>query len=442
MKQIWEVIISELSKNYPKPLFDWLILPLNPHSLTNNILTIIAPDETVRTNFNTHILETATTIFQKYYPNHTIKLILENDIISTTTNESNEQINQYKNSQLNSQFSFDNFVVGPGNQMAHAAALAVSESPGTTYNPLFFYGGVGLGKTHLMHAIGNAIYSKNKNANIICVSSETFTNDFISSLQNTVEKNKPIEQFKNKYRNADLLLVDDVQFLAGKESTLVEFFHTFNALYESNKQIVLTSDRVPEEIPDLPNRLVSRFKSGLMTDITPPDLETRTAILRNKAISENLMISDETLSYIAGQVNSNVRDLTGALKRVSFYATMTKREITPNLASEALLNTVTNTNDKIISIYDIQMAVSKMFHITIEQLKGSKRNKEFVIPRQIAMYLCRELTDKSLPKIGDEFGGKNHTTVMHAYDKIYQKIQKNEDINLLNQIEKLKKSLK
>lgn len=438
MEHIWNIISSELLDKFPKPLFDWLVTPLKPYEFNNNKLILIAPEEAIKTNFNIYILEAANSILQKYYQHHSINVLLNNELIKHTPS-----IQKTKNdTQLNSQFTFDNFVVGVGNQMAHAAALAVSESPGTAYNPLFFYGGVGLGKTHLMQAIGNAILSKNPKANIICVSSETFTNDFIFALQNTVEKNKSIEQFKQKYRNADLLLVDDVQFLAGKEGTLEEFFHTFNSLYESNKQIVLTSDRVPEEIPELPDRLISRFKSGLMTDITPPDLETRTAILRNKAISENLIISDETLSYIAGQVNSNIRDLTGALKRVTFYATITKKEITPNLAAEALLNTAKSTADtKIISIYDIQLAVSKFFNITIEQLKGNKRNKEFVIPRQIAMYLSRELTDKSLPKIGEEFGGKDHTTVMHSYDKIHQKIQKNEDIDLLNRIEKIKKGL-
>lgn len=325
----------------------------------------------------------------------------------------------FKQAQLNGKYTFDTFVIGKGNQMAHAAALVVAEEPGTIYNPLFFYGGVGLGKTHLMHAIGQQMIQLRPNAKVKYVSSETFANDFINSIQNRTQ-----EQFRNEYRSVDLLLVDDIQFFADKEGTQEEFFHTFNALYDERKQIVLTSDRLPNEIPKLQERLVSRFAWGLSVDITPPDLETRIAILRNKANSEHLEIPDDTLSYIAGQIDSNIRELEGALVRVQAYSAIQGRDITTSLAADALKSILPTDKPKAVTIYAIQQAVCKFYQLTLEELKGKKRTKNIVVPRQIAMYLCRELTDSSLPKIGQEFGGKDHTTVLHAYDKIKTIIKK------------------
>ncbi|MBL1225477.1 chromosomal replication initiator protein DnaA [Enterococcus sp. BWR-S5] len=340
-----------------------------------------------------------------------------------------------KKALLNPKYSFDTFVIGKGNQMAHAAALVVAEDPGSIYNPLFFYGGVGLGKTHLMHAIGHQMLQNQPNAKVKYVSSETFTNEFINSIQT-----KKSEEFRNEYRNVDLLLVDDIQFLAEKEATLEEFFHTFNDLYNENKQIVLTSDRPPNDIPKLPERLVSRFAWGLSVDITPPDLETRIAILRKKADAERLEIPDDTLSYIAGQIDSNIRELEGALVRVQAFATINGQDITTSLAADALksLKAVGSKND--LSILQIQEEVAKYYHIHLKDLKGKKRVKSIVVPRQISMFLSREMTDSSLPKIGAEFGGKDHTTVIHAHEKIQQlmendpTIQKevNEIKNLLN----------
>ena len=292
-------------------------------------------------------------------------------------------------SHLNSKYTFETFVTGKGNQMAHAAALVVSEEPGVLYNPLFLYGGVGLGKTHLMQAIGHQLLEYNPQANVKYVTSEAFANDFINSIQT-----KKQEEFRQEYRNVDLLLVDDIQFFGDKEATQEEFFHTFNALYENKKQIVLTSDRLPNEIPKLQERLVSRFKWGLSVDVTPPDLETRIAILRNKANAEHLVIPDDTLSYIAGQIDSNVRELEGALVRVQAYATMAHEDITTSMAAEALKSLKLSGKDSELSIAKIQDIVAKYYQVSVSDLKGKKRVKQIVMPRQIAMYLAREMTDQ------------------------------------------------
>ena len=336
---------------------------------------------------------------------------------------------------LNSKYTFDSFVTGSGNQMAHAAALVVSEEPGETYNPLFIYGGVGLGKTHLMQAIGHRMLDRNPNANVKYISSESFANDFINSIQNRTQ-----EEFRNEYRTVDLLLVDDIQFFADKEGTQEEFFHTFNTLYNTKKQIVLTCDRLPNEIPKLQERLVSRFKWGLSVDITAPDLETRTAILRKKAIAEKLEIPDDALSYIASQIDSNVRELEGALVRVQAFSTMKNADITIGLAAEALKDLKESKHQAGLTIPQIQNQVAKYFKISLDDLKGHKRNKNIVMPRQIAMYLSRELTDSSLPKIGQEFGGKDHTTVLHSCDKIAKLLES--DLNIQHDLTNLKAALK
>lgn len=341
-----------------------------------------------------------------------------------------------KENHLNPSYTFDNFIIGKGNQMAHAAALIVSEEPGELYNPLFFYGGVGLGKTHLMQAIGNKRLEEHPNTKVKYVTSEAFTNDFIYAIQ--VNKT---EEFRREYRDVDILMVDDIQFFANKEGTQEEFFHTFNDLYENGKQIVLTSDRMPQEIPQLEDRLVSRFAWGLPVDITPPDLETRIAILKNKAANDNLDISNETLSYIAGQIDSNVRELEGALSRVSAFAKLKQSPISADLVYEALQGLrIDKEHHKKLTISDIQIKVAEYFSVSVNDLKGKKRVKTIVMPRQIAMYLSRELTNSSLPKIGKEFGGKDHTTVIHACDKISEMIKK--DAAFKKQIKSLKKLLK
>ena len=317
--------------------------------------------------------------------------------------------------------------------MAHAAALVVCERPGQLYNPLFFYGGVGLGKTHLMQAIGNQYKLLNPNARVKYVTSEAFTNEMITSLRTNTQ-----QEFRDYYRNVDLLLVDDIQFFAEKEATQEEFFHTFNALFNNQKQIVLTSDRQPTEIKALQERLVSRFVSGLPVDITPPDLETRIAILSKKAEAVGIDIPTDTLSYIAGQIQSNVRELEGALVRVQAYSVTHGEDITTNLAAEALQNFIPGSKEKIVSVQDIQEAVARYYHISLEDLKGKKRTKSIVEPRQIAMYLARELTNSSLPKLGTEFG-KDHSTVLHAYDKINEEYKLQGDIT--KAVNDLKKKL-
>ncbi|MYV16010.1 chromosomal replication initiator protein DnaA [Furfurilactobacillus milii] len=331
---------------------------------------------------------------------------------------------------LNDKYTFDTFVIGKGNQMANAAAMAVSEEPGTLYNPLFLYGGVGLGKTHLMHAIGHAMIARNPNTNVMYVTSEEFTNDMVMSI-----RDKTQEQFRLKYRYVDLLLVDDIQFFADKEGTQEEFFHTFEQLYNNSKQIVLTSDRLPNEIPKLQDRLVSRFKWGLSVDITAPDLETRIAILRNKAEREQIEIPDDALEIIASQVNSNVRELEGALARVQAYSRLQKKPIDEDLVHNAL-KSLNLESKPTLTIELIQQKVASYFDVNLVDLKGKKRMKEIVVPRQIAMYLARELTNSSLPKIGKAFGGKDHTTVLHSCDKIAESISN--DAKLAENIQQLK----
>ncbi|MBN4067720.1 MAG: chromosomal replication initiator protein DnaA [Alkaliphilus sp.] len=319
---------------------------------------------------------------------------------------------------LNPKYSFDTFVIGNGNRFAHAAAVAVAESPANAYNPLFIYGGVGLGKTHLMHAIGHFVREQNPHAKIAYVSSETFMNELITSIRD----NTNID-FRNKYRYVDILLIDDIQFLAGKESTQEEFFHTFNALHESNKQIIISSDRPPKEIPTLEERLKSRFEWGLIADIQAPDFETRIAILHKKAENEKLNVPDDVILYIAKKIQSNIRELEGALIRIVAYSSLTNCKITVDLASD-VLKEVFASKSRILNVDLIKEVVSKHFDIKKEDFNSKKRTRSIAFPRQVAMYLTRELTDLSLPKIGAAFGGRDHTTVMHAHSKILSSLEK------------------
>ena len=325
---------------------------------------------------------------------------------------------------LNPKYTFESFVVGESNKFAHAASLAVAEAPARAYNPLFIYGGVGLGKTHLMHAIGHFVLENFSHMNVLYVTSEHFTNDMI----NAIRDDKTAE-FRNRYRNIDVLLVDDIQFLAGKERTQEEFFHTFNALHEANKQIVLSSDRPPKEIPTLEDRLRSRFEWGLITDIQAPDFETRIAILDKKARLENIKLSTDVLSFIAENISSNIRELEGALIRVMAYSSLTNRPVTVDLATEALKEILSVVKKNRIEIPDIQRTVADYYNIDISDMKAKKRSRAIAFPRQIAMYLSRELTDYSLPKIGEAFGGRDHTTVIHAYEKISDNIQQDPEFD-------------
>jgi chromosomal replication initiator protein len=337
-------------------------------------------------------------------------------------------------SSLNQKYTFDTFVVGNSNRFAHAASLAVAQSPARAYNPFFIYGGVGLGKTHLMHAIGHYILSQKPNYKVVYISSERFTNELI----NSIKDDKNVE-FRNKYRTIDVLLIDDIQFIAGKERTQEEFFHTFNALHEANKQLVISSDRPPKEIPTLEERLRSRFEWGLITDIQPPDFETRIAILLKKASMENLTVPNDVINFIATKIETNIRELEGALIRIVAYSSLTNCPIDINLAEHVLKDILPDQKPKKITISDILQEVGRHFSLKVEDFKAKKRTKDLAFARQVAMYLCSELTDLSLPKIGEEFGGRDHTTVIHARDKIAQDMAKDPQLSML--IDGLKKKL-
>lgn len=436
LDSLWEAIQNSFRQDTTPVTFDTLIAPAKAISLSQNQLEIEVPTpvhrDFWRKNLNTQLKE-----FAQYELGRNIEphYILEGEFTYTNKKTEDDPTPSFEmDTPLNPHYNFGTFVVGEGNKMAHAAAFAVAESPGSLYNPLFIYGGVGLGKTHLMEAIGNHMLQVNPNSRVKYVTSEDFTNDYINAIRNNTT-----EQLREEYRNLDLLLIDDIQFLANKEGTQLEFFNTFNALHDRKKQIVMTSDRIPNEIPELQDRLVSRFRWGLTVEITPPDLETRIAILRSKVEEDHIDIGNDTLNYIAGQIDTNIRELEGALTKVQAFANLSGERITPSLASQALkgLHRVAKNE---ISIATIQKQVADFYNITQGDILGKKRVKQIVMPRQIAMYLSRELTDSSLPKIGNEFGGKDHTTVLHAIDKIEAELKK--DTDLQNDITKLKAKLR
>jgi len=333
----------------------------------------------------------------------------------------------YGSTFLNPKYTFDNFVVGNNNKFAQAAAQAVAKSPASAYNPLFIYGGVGLGKTHLMHAIGNYILQNNPSSKILYVTSEKFINELVNSIKDANYKN---ELFRNKYRNIDVLLIDDIQFIAGKKTGQEEFFHTFNTLHENGKQIIISSDKPPRDIPLLEERLKSRFEWGILADISMPDYETRLAILKKKVQIENIIIDEYILSVIATKIDSNIRELEGALNKIIAYASLTHSPITIEMAEKAI-NDIVLQKEKVISADYIQEIVSKYFNIDKKDLVSTKKSNDIVHPRQIAMYLCREVGQMSFPKIGDEFGKRDHTTVMHAYKKIEKEIKENTNTKLV-----------
>jgi chromosomal replication initiator protein len=337
---------------------------------------------------------------------------------------------------MSQKYTFDSFVIGSSNRFAHAAALAVAEAPAQAYNPLFIYGGTGLGKTHLLQAIGQYVGAHSKKLSVRYITSETFMNDFINSL-----RDKRIEGFKQRYRTYDLLLIDDIQFLEHKERIQEEFFHTFNSLYEAGRQIVISSDRPPREISTLEERLRSRFEWGLITDIQAPDLETRIAILRKKVKTDGIHVPDpQVLTFIAGRVSTNIRELEGALTRVVAFSSLTARPMTVELAQDVLKDVFPQGEAPEVSIERIQAAVTERFGLSMEELCGDRRSQNIVYPRQVAMYLSRELTDASLPKIGREFGGRDHTTVIHATSKIARMIR--EDRSVYNLVQELTARIK
>ncbi len=433
-QKIWQKTLEILKYEITEVSYNTWIKSIEPKKLSDDILVLEIPNE-----FNKNILENRyisileNSLKQICGRKITIKFVVSGEVNEYDFNDNN--INFVNKARLNPKYTFSEFVIGNSNRFAHAAALAVAEAPANAYNPLFIYGGVGLGKTHLMHAIGNFISQNNKQTKIVYVTSEKFTNELINSIRDN--KN---ESFRNKYRTVDVLLVDDIQFIAGKEKTQEEFFHTFNALHEANKQIILSSDRPPKEIPTLEDRLRSRFEWGLISDIQPPDYETRIAILRKKAERESTEIDNQIHEFIAKNIKSNIRELEGALTKIIAFANLSKSDITMDLAVEALKDIVKNNKPQQLNYDTIKKVVAHYYNVKITELNSKKRTRAITYPRQIAMYLCRELTDMSLPKIGEVFGGRDHTTVMHACDKIINDLKENE--NLAEQISQLTEQIK
>lgn len=417
-----------LKKEITKISYDTWIKILNIDSMQDNNIVLSVNDpfkiDIVKNRYGSLINNTFNYILNK---NCTISFVLtteekEQPLSKATTIDLNYG---YSNSSLNPKYTFDNFVVGDNNRFAHAAALAVAEAPSSAYNPLFLYGGVGLGKTHLMHAIGNEVQRNNKNMNVLYVTSEKFTNEFINAI-----KDNSNEKFRNKYRNIDILLIDDIQFIAGKERIQEEFFHTFNSLHESGKQIIISSDRPPRDIALLEDRLKSRFEWGLIADISMADYETRLAILRKKTDDSKIIISDDILSNIATKIDSNIRELEGVFNKLVANSTLTHAQITMEM-SERAINDIIRQKENVISIDYIQEVVCKYFNISLDDLKSSKRSNDVAFPRQIAMYLCRTIIHESFPNIGKSFGKRDHSTVMHAYNKIEDDIKTNSQTKLI-----------
>ena len=425
--------LKELLKNEVSTIsYDTWIFPLEIDSIKDNhIIFTVKSDfqrDFIENKFNSLIFNTLRYITNKEWTFSVIDISKENNqgqiISDKKTNVSDIEL-ESNHQTLNPKYTFETFVVGNNNRFAHAAALAVGNEPGKSYNPLFLYGGVGLGKTHLMHAIGNRILENNQKSNVLYVTSEKFTNQLINAI-----KDNKTELFRNKYRNIDVLLIDDIQFIAGKDRVQEEFFQTFNTLREDGKQIIISSDKPPRDIEFLEDRLKSRFEWGLLADISCPDYETRLAILRKKAQDENIVIDDSILSDIATKIDSNIRELEGVFNKIVARASLTHSPITIELA-ENIINEFKYESEKVISCDFIKETVAKYFSINKDDLAGSKRSNDIAFPRQIAMYLCREVANMSFPQIGNEFGNRDHSTVMHGYNKIAKEIKEKNNTKLI-----------
>ena len=448
MHNIWQETLDKLEKEVSPQNFTTWIKPLHFVDINNDQVTLEVPNRFIKDWLRDNYLKSIENIMSEIGTvNYRINIHI--NAKATTTNFKKTETENKKNpktviqervetfdslSNINTKYTFDSFVSGTSNQFAHAAAMAVANNPATTYNPLFIYGGVGLGKTHIVHAIGNEILSKNKGMKIRYYSSEKFTNELINSLRHA-----KMDEFRNKFRSIDVLLIDDIQFIAGKKSTQEEFFHTFNALYESHKQIVVTSDKFPKEIPDLEERLRSRFEWGLIADIQAPDVETKQAILKMKADQNNIILPEDVSFFLANSITSNVRELEGYLIRVGAYASLTSIPISLDMAKNILKNIIIEQSRE-ITIENIQKFVANHYQIKTSDLKSAKRLKTLVLPRQIAMYIGRKLTSASYPEIGTKFGGKDHSTVIHAIKKIEKNMK--EDLLLRSTIEKLIDNIK
>jgi chromosomal replication initiator protein len=415
LETLWTNILTSLKGEMQPSSFDTWLSSAQLTDFKDNTLTISVANEFCKEWIEDRYFRLIRNIAQSIL-RRPISLTLK---VSDSPDANNDLLSLNPLVPLNPKYTFDTFVIGNGNRFAHAAALAVAESPAKSYNPLFLYGGSGLGKTHLMHAVGHTIHKKYHHMKIAYVTGEQFTNELIDSIR----YEKQVE-FRNTYRKVDVLLIDDIQFLAGKEGTQEEFFHTFNTLYEASKQIIISSDRSPREIPTLEERLRSRFEWGLTTDINPPDYETRIAILRKKSQIEQFIVPEEIINFIATEIHSNIRELEGALIKIAAHCKMTESPeepiiMTPDLAAEVLKDMLPQSGHN-ISGETIQKIVAEHYNMTVQELKQKKRTRTVSFPRQVAMYLCRKHTDLSLPMIGEIFGGRDHTTVLHAYDKINQ----------------------
>ena len=429
LNQMKELLKDEVSKIS----YDTWIKTLDIISIENNHVVFSAlsdyQQDFIENKFNILILNTLKYMTNKEWTFSVVDVSQDNgsegQVISDKKSNVSDAELETNHSTLNQKYTFETFVVGNNNRFAHAAALAVGNEPGKSYNPLFLYGGVGLGKTHLMQAIGNRIIENNPHSNVLYVTSEKFTNQLINSI-----KDNKTEMFRNKYRNIDVLLIDDIQFIAGKDRVQEEFFHTFNTLREDGKQIIISSDKPPRDIEFLEDRLKSRFEWGLLADISCPDYETRLAILRKKAQDENVIIDDSILSDIATKIDSNIRELEGVFNKIVARASLTHSPITIELA-ENIINEFKYESEKVISGDFIKETVAKYFSIDKDDLSGSKRSNDIAFPRQIAMYLCREIANMSFPQIGVEFGNRDHSTVMHGYNKIAKEIKEKNSTKLI-----------
>ncbi len=411
---VWQAALRRIEGRLSKPSYESFVKAMVPVALTDNTFVFSVPTRLAKEWVETRFSSLIHTALQEVLARPvSVQITVAEGPATPPPAASSPLPRPPEGLPLSPKYTFDTFVIGSGNRFAHAAAMAVAEAPARAYNPLFIYGGVGLGKTHLLQAIGHHVIHKHQLTRVAYISSEKFTNELI----NAIRDDRTLE-FRTKYRNVDVLLIDDIQFLAGKERTQEEFFHTFNTLHEASRQIIITSDRPPKEIPTLEDRLRSRFEWGLIADIQPPDLETRIAILRKKAELDGMTVPDDVAEYIAQRIQSNIRELEGALVRVVAYATLTRAPMTVELAAEILKELLPATAPRVVTIPLIQKVVADHFGLRVEEMRAKRRTKGIAFPRQIAMYLARELTDASLPRIGEEFGGRDHTTVMHACERV------------------------
>lgn len=439
-QQLWSNCLERIQDFVSESDFNTWIRPLEAE-LSGSVLNIFSPNQFVadwlQENLSTLLLDAAQHFLGNSYDINIIvgenPLLTEEKKTPILDNDSSSVIASFEKNKLNSAFTFDSHIEGKSNQIARAATNQVGENPGHAYNPLFIYGGVGLGKTHLMHAAGNLIYANKPDARVAYIHSERFVSDMVKAIQS----NK-MHEFKSYYRSLDALLIDDIQFFAGKEQSQEEFFHTFNNLLESGSQIIITSDKFPKEINNLQERIISRFESGLLVRIDPPELETRVAILQNKAQLKNITLNDDVAFLVAKKIRANVRELEGALHRLIASANFTKRKIDIDLAKETLQD-LTQFQNRQVTIHNIQKTVAHYYQMRVVDLNSKKRNRQIARPRQIAMTLAKDLTELSLPDIGDAFGGRDHTTVLYACRKIKELIKADERIN--DDYEKLHKIL-